>query len=200
MKRRDPAPRIVGTSVPQACWLLASFLLLAGCETSKPTIRANTDPSANLAAYHTYSFAANPGTNRGGYSTPLTSYFQDAIRREMDTRGYKYVEAGGDLIVNFNANARENVDIESTPGPAVGYYGYRGGMYGGAIVESPDIQTVRYKVGTVNVDIVDANRKQLLWEGIAEGRLTDQVMKNPQGAVSAVVTEMFTRFPGRSGA
>ena len=171
-------------------------VMLAGCETG-PQIRSVSEPGANLASYRTYSFVAQPGTNRGGNVTPLTTFFQTAITREMNARGFQHVESGGDLLVNFNARVTEKADIQSTPGPGpyygYGYYGYRGGMYAG-----PEVQTVRYKVGTANIDVVDAKRKVVVWEGIAEQELTDQVMQNPQPAIDNVVTKMFTQFPGRA--
>jgi hypothetical protein len=175
--------------IPGIVALIAT--LLTACE-SEPKIRANTDPSANLSIYKTYAFVAQPGTNRGGYSTPLTTYFETAVAREMDARGYRKVDSNPELLVNFNANAVEKADIESVPGPAVGYYGYRAGLYAGGGVE-----TVRYKVGTANVDVADAGKKKLLWEGVAEGELTDSAMKNPQAAVDKVVTQIFVQFPGR---
>jgi hypothetical protein len=176
--------------------LLASAALLAGCET-QPTVRTITEPGSNLAGYHTYSFVAQPGTNRGGNITPLTTFFETAITREMTTRGYQHVDSGGDLLVNFNARVAEKTDIQSTPGPmyGYGYYGYRGGMYMG-----PEVQTVRYKVGTANIDIVDAKRKVVVWEGVIERELTDEVMKNPQVAVDNAVAKMFAQFPGRAAA
>jgi len=171
-------------------------VMLAGCETG-PQIRSVSEPGANLASYRTYSFAAQPGTNRGGNVTPLTTFFQTAITREMNARGFQHVESGGDLLINFNARVSEKADIQSTPGPGpyygYGYYGYRGGMYAG-----PEVQTVRYKVGTANIDVVDAKRKVVVWEGIAEQELTDQVMQNPQPAIDNVVTKMFAQFPGRA--
>jgi Domain of unknown function (DUF4136) len=177
----------------------AAMTFLTACE-SGPTIRANTDPAANLSSYKSYTFAAKTGTDRAEYSTPITSYFKEAIRREMDSRGYKFVEGGqADLLVNFNANARENVDVRSTPGPTYGYYGYRGGMYGG-MAYAPQVDTVRYRVGTANIDVVDMQRKQLVWEGIAEARITDKMMKDPRTAIGTVVAEMFTKFPGRAAA
>jgi hypothetical protein len=173
-------------------------LLLAGCETG-PQIRSVSEPGANLASYRTYSFAANPGTNRGGNVTPLTTFFETAITREMTARGFQHVESGGDLLVNFNARVTEKADIQSTPGPApyygYGYYGYRGGLYSGS-----EVQTVRYKVGTANIDVVDAKRKVVVWEGIAEQELSDQIMQNPQPAIDNVVTKMFAQFPGRAAA
>jgi hypothetical protein len=172
--------------------------MVAGCETG-PQIRSVTEPGANLASYRTYSFAAQPGTNRGGNVTPLTTFFKTAIAREMNARGFQQVDSGGDLLVNFNARVTEKADIQSTPGPGpyygYGYYGYRGGLYAG-----PEVQTVRYKVGTANIDVVDAKRKVVVWEGIAEQELTDDVMRNPQPAIDNVVTKMFTQFPGRAAA
>ena len=181
--------------------LAATGLVLAACS-SGPTIRANTAPDANLQSYKTYTFASPLGTDRGGtIETPLTGYFKEAVRREMGARGYQFVEGGdADLMVNFAANARENVDVRSTPAPTYGYgyYGYRAGVYGSWYGGS-EVETVRYKVGTANIDVVDARKKQLLWEGLAEGKLSDKVMKDPRAAVNLVVTEIFKQFPGNAG-
>ena len=99
--------------------LLVVSCALAACE-SGPKLRANSDPAANFAQFRTYTFPEKTGTDRDGVSTPLTSYFKEAVRREMDARGYQFVESGdADLFVNFHANAKENVDVRSTPAPAV---------------------------------------------------------------------------------
>ena len=39
-------------------------------------------------------------------------------------------------------------------------------------------------------------KRELVWEGVAEGKLTDKVMKDPRAAVNVVVTEIFKQFPG----
>jgi len=57
------------------------------------------------------------------------------------------------------------------------------------------VQTVRYKQGTANIDVVDAAKKQLVWEGIAEGKITDEMMKNPQATIDGVITDMFAAYP-----
>lgn len=178
-----------------------ALAMLAGCE-SGPTVRSNVDPAANLSSYKTYMFPEKTGLDRPGYSTPISSYFKEAIRREMDARGYKYVENGpADLLVNFNANSKENVDVRTTPGATYGYgygyYGYRGGLYG-ASAFPPEVETVRYKTGTANIDVVDLSRKQVVWEGIAEARLTSKMMKDPRTAINGVITEMFLQYPGKA--
>ena len=180
---------------------VVALAMLAACE-SGPTIRSNVDPAANLSSFKTYMFPEKAGTDRPDYSTPITSYFKESIRREMDARGYKYVEGGpAELLINFNANAQENVDVRTTPGATYGYgygyYGYRGGLYGAAAFP-PEVETVRYKTGTANVDVVDLSKKQVVWEGIAEARLTKKMMDDPRTAISSVIAEMFMQFPGRA--
>jgi hypothetical protein len=53
-------------------------------------------------------------------------------------------------------------------------------------------------VGTANIDVADARKKALLWEGVAEGKLTQEVMANPEAAINAVVTKLFAEFPARA--
>jgi hypothetical protein len=79
------------TSMKSLLALAAAGFLLAAC-TSGPTIRANTAPGVNLQSYKTYTFAPHLGTDRGGVETPLSGYFSEAVRREVDLRGYKFVE------------------------------------------------------------------------------------------------------------
>jgi hypothetical protein len=177
--------------------VVAVSVALSGCAAPKINTRSQSDPSVNLASYHTYNFVAEPGTNRGGYSTPITTYFKTAIARELDARGYKLTEENPQLLINFNTNAREQVDIRSTPSMSYGYgyYGYRGGMYAAGPIGGTDVETVRYKQGTANIDVVDAAKKQLVWEGVAEGKITDTMMKNPQATIDTVITDMFLNYP-----
>jgi len=177
--------------------VVAVSLALGGCAAPKINTRSQTDPSVNLASYHTYNFVAEPGTNRGGYSTPITTYFKTAISRELNARGYKLTEENPELLINFNTNAREQVDIRSTPSMSYGYgyYGYRGGLYAAGPIGGSDVETVRYKQGTANIDVVDAAKKQLVWEGVAEGKITDTMMKNPQATIDTVITDMFLNYP-----
>ena len=178
--------------------------LLAACAPAKPTLRTDFDRAANFASYRTYAYVSPVGTDNAGYSSLITQHFKQAIDTEMSARGYQKVETDPDLLVNFMANAVEKTDVRSTPSSSVtmgtGYYGYRHGMYASMpIYSTPDVETVRYKVGTANVDLVDARQKKLLWTGVAEGKLTEEVMKNPQPAIASVINQLFTQFPGRAG-
>jgi hypothetical protein len=172
-----------------------------GCAAPGPSIRTDFDVAADFASYQTYGFASELGTDRAGYSTLITGHFKQAVSRELEALGYRLDESDPDLIVNFFATVRNRTDVRSTPAATmgVGYFGYRYGLYTSWPLYARDVTTVHYRVGTANVDVVDADRRQLIWEGIAEGRLSDDVINNPRPAIDSVVTELFTRYPARAG-
>ncbi len=156
-------------------------------------------PAANFAIYRTYNFASELGTDRAGYSTLLTSRFRTAVSREMEAHGYRLAE-NPDLLVNFFTSVRERTSVQSVP-VVVGmdYYRYRNGLYVAWPLYGNDVNTVHYQVGTASIDVVDAARKQLVWEGVAEGRLSKRVQKDPGPAIDRAVKEIFERYPANAG-
>lgn len=182
-----------------AAFALTAALFAAGCATtSGPKTRIDYDKSADFSVYRTYGFPKETGTDRGGYSTLVTSYLKSAMSSQMEARGYKYSEDHPDLLVNFYMNTRERTEIRPDARASVGYgyYGYRYGLYNAWPMYDED-RTVTYKVGTLNLDIVDAEKKQLVWEGVAEGRVSEDELQNPKVTINAVVTELMRQYPGR---
>jgi hypothetical protein len=173
--------------------LVAATVVLAAC-TSGPEIRRDTNPSANFAGYKTFAFFSPLATDRAGYETVFTGRLKEATRRMMESKGYVYSEADPDLLLNFFANVEDKQEIRSTPVSMGGYYGYRRGFYGGYGVT--EVETVNYKSGTLNIDLVDARQKLLVWQATAEGRVSSEARKNPGPAIDKVVTEMMTPLPG----
>jgi hypothetical protein len=178
---------------------LALAVFVAGCATGRsPNSRIDYDKKADFSVYRTFGFPKETGTDRGGYSTLVTSYFKNSVTTAMEARGYKYTEDHPDLLVNFFMNTRERTETRNPAGASLGYgyYGYRYGLYNAWPMYDED-RTVIYKVGTINLDIVDAEKKQLIWEGVSEGRVSDEAMGNPKVTVNAVVTELMRQYPGR---
>jgi hypothetical protein len=179
-----------------------ALAVLAGCATtSGPDIRVNSAPDANFTSYSTFGFPDQTGTDRGGYSTLVTSYFKAAVRDQMEQRGYHYVDENPDLLVNFYAKVHERTEVRPDPSfsAAYGYYGYRYGLYSAWPFYDDSVRTVTYPVGTANVDVVDARKKQMIWEGVAQGVVSDEDMDHPKESISRVVTQLFARYPGRAG-
>ncbi len=172
---------------------------LAGCA-SGPKIRVDSDPNANIPAFHSFGFFEPLATDKAGYSTLLTARLKVAARRELEKRGYAYADSGPELLVNFNVNVMDKTEVRSSPSTTVGfgYYGYRAGMYGAWSGYPQDISTYNYRQGTLSIDVVDATRKALVWQGVAEGRITEKIRENPGAAVDSAVTEIFAGFPARN--
>ena len=190
-------------NLPAITLLLCVTGALFGCASSAPLkVHTRADPAASFTGYRTYGFVPVVGTNFGGKTTALTVYFMQAIRHEMDARGYQYTEESPDLLVNFNANPVAGTDSKTNISPqygySTGYYAYRAELYGLPVVQFEDEETINYRVGTANIDIVDAKRKMLAWEGIAEGRLTEDMLHNPGSAIASIVSEIFDQYPARA--
>jgi hypothetical protein len=179
----------------------ALIALLAACaSTPRTDIRVHSAPDAAFASYGTFGFPEQTGTDRGGYSTLVTNYFKLAVKEQMELRGYRFVDANPDLLVNFYANVRERTETRSRPSMGYGYYGYRYGLYNAWPMYDREVESVTYPIGTANIDVVDAKRKEMIWEGVAEGRIDENEMEKPQEVIHRVVNQLFERFPGRAAA
>lgn len=175
---------------------LALFLAFAFCAacTSGPEVRTDADPGVDLSSYKTFAFFEELATDKSSYSTMITSRLKDATRRELKRRGYEEATENPQLLVNFSTNVESRTDVQSTPGSA-GFYGYRAGMYGAWGGYPADVYTTHYKEGTLVIDLVDAAKKQLVWQAVAQGRLSEKAIENPTASIDALVEEMFTKYP-----
>lgn len=184
-------------NVLMAC-LTVVVLVITGCATG-PKVRSDAAANVNFSDFKTFAFMPEPATDKAGYATLVTQHFKDAISAEMAALGYQYSENNADLLVNFNSNVETRTDVRSMPTATIhyGYYNYRRGIYAGFPFYANDVDTIRYKYGTVNIDVVDAARKQLIWEGISEGTLKKSDLENPKQAIAEVVGLIFQQYPTR---
>ena len=181
--------------------VLAAALLVTACS-SGPDIRSDYDRSVDFGAYKTYNFFNPMGIENPNYSTIYGSVFREAISREMDSRGYVQSD-DPDLLLNVSARLQDKTKVTTYNDPyPVGYYGYRRGYYdpwmGYGYGTSTHVS--QYTEGTVNIDMVDARAKRMVWEGVAvgrlkEGRSNDEVRE----AINAGVATMFEGYPFRAG-
>jgi hypothetical protein len=183
---------------PLALLAIAGAMLVATSCTSGPTVRAEFDKSADFTRYKTFGFMSPLGTDRSGYSSMVSQYLKTATRKEFEARGLTYAETSPQLIVNFNAKLSDKLRTETVPGsaPMGGYYGYRGGyystwpMYGGT-----ETVVSQYTEGTLNIDVVDASHKQMVWEGVAVGSVSEKAASNLQAAVDKTVAKILAKYP-----
>jgi hypothetical protein len=186
--------RIKGTGFLAAA--LAATALLAGCA-STPTVRFDYDRSADFGKYRTFGFL-----DHGDQAKSLAVVtLETAATREMQARGYTLAD-NPDLLVNFTGKLEDRTDVQSTPGPAYGvgygYGGWHGAPYGGWGYQQ-QVTTRHYKVGNIILDIVDREKRQVVFQSGIEKTVTKEMMERREEALNAAATRLFSAYPFVAG-
>ena len=180
--------------------LAAIVVLATACAAAQPKIRSDYDKTANFSQYRNYGMM--PGAGRsptgGDYSTLIAQRIETAVSREMEARGYTR-SATPDLLVNFSITVQNIQKVSSVPTAGPPAYNYRYGAYRGWPTYSYETWVREYEEGTLLIDIVDANRQQLVWEAAGTGRITKEKLDNIETTVSNAVARLFTQYPFRAG-
>src|SRR5687767_3580681 len=168
--------------------VFAVLLLLTACATG-PRIHSLYDPGASFGRFSTYNFAPEAKAGDEQYTSLLTKNLKYAISQEMESRGYSQSN-NPNLLVNFNVKTKEKIDVQEmpvmrpspfyTPYPYPYYYSYRFGFYNPWPYYAYETRVVQYTEGTLNIDLIDAAAKQLVWEGAAIGRVREDKENMPE--------------------
>ena len=175
-------------------FVAAAALALGACA-SGPDVRVEYDKSAAFDRYNTFAFEAPLGTDRSGYQGAVSRYLTASARRELEARGMRYDDKSPDVRVNFSARLTEKLSVAAPAPIAGGYYGYRRGYYStwsGYAWSDPAMQ---YTEGTLNVDVVDVARKQLVWESVVAGVVTEAKLADLQSSIDEAVKAAFAKYP-----
>jgi Domain of unknown function (DUF4136) len=174
-----------------SCRLLLCILFVLACVGAQAQkIKVEYDKSVDFSKYKIY--AIDPIDNA---SRPMLHLaIQGAIEHDLNRLGLTKVAGNPDLYVQMYGA----IDSDFTTH-------YHDPIYGGAI---PPINTgitlwhnlpgtsttVVIPKGTLMVDLIDANKKQLVWRGIAKQKLSDQ-RDEVLDQVNTAVEKMFLQYP-----
>jgi hypothetical protein len=186
--------RIVPLHLFMCAVAAAATVLISACA-SAPAIHREANPDATFSSYRTFGFLSPLASDKFPYESLLTQHLKDATRHTMELKGYVFSASTPDLLLNFYVNIQDKQDVRTTPG-SVGYVGYPGGYYGYRtgyyrVLNTATVETVNYKQGTLTIDLVDAKQKVLAWTATAEGRVSNDALKNPGPAIDTLVTNMM---------
>lgn len=170
------------------CSILLALVILAGCATSSTQIAATHDPDANFSEFHTFWFANSLGTDRRGARTALSNQLVVSTTRELQARGMHPVSSNPDLLINFFVT--ENTAINNAPSTHT--HGSVSTWRGYDARTSMSLQIVE---GSLVIDIIDARRRALVFEGSAESRITESMRDNLEETIGGVVADVLARMP-----
>ena len=141
------------------------------------------DPSADFSKLKTYAWiAGTPAPNPLGEKR-----IRAALDEKLQSLGFKPVEESPDLLVATHAtkSTQQHISVDS--------YGYGYGRYhSGWGTSTARVHSI--PIGTLVVDLIDADSKELIWRGEGSDTLSDKVEKN-QKKLSKVLKKMFKKFP-----
>ena len=190
-------------NLPTIAAALLIATLMTGCASTQK-IRSDFDRDADFSRFQTYNFYTDAGPESTNYQSLFSQYMVSAISKEMDARGYEKSD-DPDLLVNFNAILRDKTKVTTRPAPVSygGYYGYRRSYYdpwsGYSHSYATETHVSEYTEGTLNIDLVDAKNKKMVWEAVAVGRVREETLQNLEQAVMEAVPRFFETYPYRAG-
>lgn len=170
-------------------------LAVAACASS-PTVHTDFDSRAQFGSYKTYSWSVKPELG-----SPLAQQrIVEGIERRLQAKGLVQVASEGDLAVAAHVASQQKTTLDTLyTGTGMGGWGWHGGWAGGLGVGSATTQVRNYQVGTLIVDLFDAQSKQAIWRGTASGTVSSNPDTN-RAAVEAGLDKMFANYPPDSTA
>jgi Domain of unknown function (DUF4136) len=161
--------------------LLVALLLAAG--TASASISTDYDHNANFSHYKTFSFG-NIKTTNGLWDERVKS----AIESQLAAKGMTEVPSGGDVVVTARDAIHNQQELNTF------YDGFGGGRRFGGGMGYSTTTVDTYKVGTLLVEMFDANSKNLIWRSAATNTLSSNQDKNIK-SLDKNVHKMFEHFP-----
>ncbi|MDJ0916992.1 MAG: DUF4136 domain-containing protein [Woeseiaceae bacterium] len=176
--------------------MVATILVTSGCASAPNTVTRSA-PGADFSQYSTFGYFESLATDGSGYESILSNFLKVATAQQLDRRGYSYSDSP-DLLINFYVHTKEKIRTRTVPSMSA-YYAYRDPFYYNPWVGygAYETQIDQYTVGTLNVDVVDAKSKKLVWEGVVSGRVTDSAIQNLEKSVDDAIAAIMKDFPSR---
>lgn len=165
--------------------LLLMAMVLGSCNSVR--VATDYDREVNFNQYQTYAFF-KPGIDQAEISDLDKKRILRAIEAEMQAKGFTKSD-DPDLLVSIFTKTRENINIYNN-NMAFGYgWGWNPWFWG------PNYQSInREKEGTLYIDLIDAEEKELVWQGMGTGALARKVDRK-QERINKIVSEILEKYP-----
>ena len=165
--------------------LLSIVLIFTSCDSVR--VAADYDRSADFNSYKTFAFFKD-GIDKAEISDLDKRRILRAIESELLAKGFTKSKTP-DLLVNIFTKERQQVNV----------YNQNFGMYGWGWGWSPMMGWNQTNVtnssrGTLFIDLIDANKKELVWQGIGQGYLTTRMDRNEE-RIREFVTSIMSKYP-----
>jgi Domain of unknown function (DUF4136) len=167
----------------QKIFVSAGMILLLASASFAQHVKTDFDRSTDFSQYKTYSWEKVQTQD-----ALLVDRIKEAVNAALTAKGWTPVESGGDVSILAMEMTHNHRTLNTY------YDGFGGGWRWGGGFGNATTTEETYKVGTLVVDLFDANSKKLIWRGSSSDTLSDKSDKNIK-ALDKGVQKMFDHFP-----
>jgi hypothetical protein len=171
-------------SVPVLLAALTIFAIACG----GPSVSVNYDYDTEYDFSNMKRYAYLPIKATGTVSELKIRRFVDAVNNHLQTQGYTLSTENPDFLVALHSATKDKTSVTDW-----GYgMGARSSWYGGY----RDIDVSQYTEGTIFVDVVDPESRNLVWRGTATSAVDDSASPDKQNEQFAkIAARIFANFP-----
>ncbi len=172
-------------------------LLVVASLTSCVSVRvvSDYDRQADFNEYRSFAFF-KPGIDKAEISDLDKKRILRAIESELIAKGFAKSE-NPDVLISIFTKESQRVDVFNNWGfggwwgPGWGAWGWGGGWWG------PNVST--RTVGDLYIDVIDANQKELVWQGKGSGTLRNSSIEKKEERIKQFVNEIMKAYPPSAG-
>jgi hypothetical protein len=169
--------------------LLLLLIVAASCSTVK--ISSDYDKTVGFESYKTYAFTPE------AMSLPLNDLNRNrilnAVSTELTAKGFTKQETNPDVLIDIKVKAEQKQTATATTNGGYGY-GYRYGWGGG--FSTTTINYDNYTDGTMFIDMIDASKKQLVWQGRGTKTIDpDASQQKREDNINYAIKQIFMKYP-----
>jgi hypothetical protein len=160
------------------------LFLLASCSSVRVT--SDYETTTDFKKFKTYAFYKK-GIDKVDISDLDKRRILRALERELQAKGFTKSEEP-DLLVSIFTKSKEKINVYNDFYGYWGWYPWYYGPYGTYVNQ--------YTEGTLFVDLIDAKKKELAWQGVGKGALItsgDRVKKEIK--IKEFVTKIMEAYP-----
>ncbi|WP_338731268.1 DUF4136 domain-containing protein [Mangrovimonas cancribranchiae] len=161
------------------------FIILSSCSSIK--VVSDYDKNANFDTYKSFAFY-KAGIDKAEINDLDKRRILRAIETELLAKGFTKSE-NPDLLVSIFTQSREEINVYNNNGP----YGYGWGWspwywnnYNTTVSTSTE--------GILYIDLIDAERKELIWQGKGTGYLSEN-RESKIEIINEFVKEILAKYP-----
>jgi len=165
------------------------FLTFVSC--SSVTVTTDYDRSADFSKYKTFAFF-ELADKSGSISDLNKNRIINSVKAEMSKKGFVEKGTNPDLLINLTTFIENKQSISSNTYGYGGYYRPYG--WGGGYVGTTTYDVYNYKDGSLIIDIIDAAKNQLVWQGTGNKEI-DTPSDDPDKTIAEAVAKIMAGFP-----